>query len=140
MKHSTRIGLILMLSLCLAPLSRAAKPKTAIDEEYVSALGTANRFLHAWQVQDHETGVLMLTDAAKQHMSEDALDAFFSLGPGREEGFEIIRGKRLAPGRYEFPVVLWHTVSGKNGKPHPSYSKIVVVRTGKDEWAIDKLP
>ena len=129
-----------MLGLGLATWSRAAKPKTAIDGEYVSALGAANRFLHAWQVQDHETGVLMLTDAAKRRVSEEALDAFFSAGAAREESFEINRGKRLAPGRYEFPIVLWHTASGKNGKPHPSYSKIVVVRTGKDDWAIDKLP
>lgn len=117
------------------------KPKaasSALDPDYVSALATANHFLHAWQIQDHETGVLLLTDAAKQHTSEDHLDAFFSLGESSEESFEITRGKKLGDGRYRFPIALWQTVPGK--KPRPRFSEIVVVRTGKDEWAIDKLP
>ena len=85
-------------------------------------------------------GVLMLTDAAKQHLSEDRLEAFFSAEDATAEGFEIVRGKKLQPGRYRFPVTLWQSVSGKNHKPRPRFSEIVVVRTGKDEWAIDKLP
>lgn len=142
--HSIRNGLILWLGLSLTPAVWGGKSKTAtatvFDGEYVSALATANRFLHAWQVQDHETGVLMLTDEAKRHLSEDSLEAFFSTAPSVEESFEITRGKKLEPGRYLFPVVLWRTPTGKNGKLHPSYSTIVVVRTGKEEWAIDKLP
>jgi len=132
-----------ILALFLA--SSWAKPKqktvpSVVDAEYVSALATANRFLHAWQVQDHETGVLLMTDAAKQHSSEDRLDAFFSAGDSIEEGFEIAHGKKLQAGRYRFPVALWQTISGKNRKPHPRFSEIIVVRTGKDDWAIDKLP
>src|SRR5580704_2936620 len=117
-------------SLCLAVLFffssgiglAKPKPKVAasnVDADYVSALATANRFLHAWQVQDHETGVLLMTDAAKQHSSEDRLDAFFSAGDSIEEGFEIAHGKKLQAGRYRFPVALWQTISGKNRKPHP---------------------
>lgn len=141
---SIRTALVLLAGLALAPLTWGSKPKAAnnpvLDGEYVSALAAANRFLHAWEVQDHETGVLMLTDEAKQHLSEDALDAFFSTAPSVEESFEITRGKKVESGRYVFPVTLWRTPTGKNGKLHPSYSTIVVVRTGKDEWAIDKLP
>ena len=119
-----------------------SKPRTAtsVDADYIPALAAANRFLHAWQVQDHETGVLLLTDAAKQHTSEDRIDAFFSAGYSTDKGFEIGRGKKLQSGRYRFPVALWQTDSGKNRKPHPRFSEIVVVRTGKDDWAIDKLP
>ncbi len=133
---------ILLLLLPSANLAKS-KPKTAsatVDPDYVSALATANRFLHAWQVQDHETGVLLLTDAAKQHSTEDRLDAFFSAGDATAAGFEIARGKKLQSGRYRFPVALWQSIPGKNRKSHPRFSEIIVVRTGKDDWAVDKLP
>ena len=131
--------------ICLLPSVSVAKTKpkpvlAAIDPDYVSALATANHFLQAWQAQDHEAGLLLLTDAVRQHASEDRLDAFFSPDQSIEEGFEIARGKRLKSGRYVFPVTLWQTIPGKNRKPHPHFSEIVVVRTGKDDWAIDKLP
>ncbi len=42
-----------------------------LDAGYVSALAAANRFLQAWQNQDHETGLIMLTDDAKEHSSAD---------------------------------------------------------------------
>ena len=35
---------------------------TTTDRDYVSALSAANRFLQAWQTQDHEAGLLLLTD------------------------------------------------------------------------------
>jgi hypothetical protein len=117
-----------------------AKPSSTSDPDYVSALATADRFLHAWQTQDHETGVLLLTDVAKQHISEENLDAFFSSGESIEAGYEIARGKRLMAGRYRFPVALWQFIPGKNRKPRPHFSEILVVRTGKEDWAIDKLP
>jgi hypothetical protein len=140
-----RLILALVFVLCLLPLSAFAKTRPRpvsrpLDAEYVSALATANRFLQAWQAQDHEAGLLLLTDAAKQHTSEDRLDEFFSPGESAGQAFEITRGKRLRAGRYEFPVALWQTIPGKNRKPTPHFSTIVVVRTGKDDWAIDKLP
>ena len=116
------------------------KPAAAPDADYVAALATANRFLHAWQTQDHEAGLLLLTDAAKKQTSEDRLEMFFSSSGSSREGFEINHGKRLKAGRYQFPVALWQIVPGKDRKPHPHFSEIIVVRTGKDEWAIDKLP
>ena len=111
---------------------------TSSDPAYVSALSAANRFLQAWQNQDHETGLLMLTDTAKQHSSEDRLEVFFS--SGSDTAYEIARGKKLKAGRYAFPVTLFAFHSGTTKTGHPQKSEIVVVRTGKDEWAIDKLP
>lgn len=132
--------MLLGLLLLLPAAAKSKGAPTAPDPEYVSALATANRFLHAWQSQDHETGLLMPTDTAKRHTSEDHLDAFFSPGESVAEGFEITRGKKLKAGRYVFPVALWQTGPGKNRKPRPRFSEIIVVRTGKDDWAIDKLP
>ena len=135
--------LVALLLLSLASTDARTKAKlvrAATDPEYVSALATANRFLHAWQVQDHETGLLLLTDTAKQRTSEDRLESFFSPGDSTEESFEITRGKRLQAGRYLFPIVLWQSIPGKKSKPRSRFSEIVVVRTGKNDWAIDKLP
>ena len=108
------------------------------DRGYISALAAANRFLQAWQSQDHETGLLMLTDAAKQHSSDDRMESFFSCGV--DAAYEIARGKRIKAGRYSFPVTLFPFHSGTTKPDQPQKSEIVVVRTGKDEWAIDRLP
>ena len=117
----------------------ATRPdRTRSDRGYVSALAAGNRFLQAWQNQDHETGLLMLTDAAKEHSSEDRMEAFFS--SGADAAYEIARGKRVKSGRYAFPVTLFPFHSGTTKSDRPQKSEIVVVRTGKEEWAIDRLP
>ena len=63
------------------------------DRGYTSALAAANRFLQAWQNQDRETGLLMLTDAAKQASSQERMDSFFS--SGNDAAYEIARGRKL---------------------------------------------
>ena len=131
------------LSLLLAEqLFAARKPVAAPpDPNYVEALGAANHFLQAWERGDHEAGLVLMTDEAKRHTSEGRLQNFFSQQLGHVLAFEIGRGAKLRAGRYSFPVVLF--VSG--GLPdrkseRPRYSTVVVVRSGKDDWAIDKLP
>ena len=105
---------------------------------YASALAAANRFLQAWQNQDHETGLLMLTDIAKQKSSEDRLEAFFA--SGHDAAYEIARGRKLKAGCYVFPVALFTLLTDSASAARPQKSQIVVVRAGKDEWAIDKMP
>jgi hypothetical protein len=132
--------------LCQVPVAAAFAAQTkpsatpAPDPVYISALAAANRFLQAWQTHDHETGLLMLTDAAKQQVSEDSLRTFFTPGPGAQQAFELKCGKRLKDGRYSFPVVLFEFKAATRKSQYPRYSQIVVIRTGADDWAIDKLP
>jgi len=136
----------LILAVLFAILFASAASKTRVppaispgsDPGYVSALAAANRFLQAWQNQDHETGLLMLTDAAKDLSSEDRLELFFS--SGSDTAYEIARGKKLKLGRYAFPITLFSSRSATNKSDRPQKSEIVVVLTGKNEWAIDKLP
>ena len=109
-----------------------------VNRQYVEALAAANRFLHAWQTQDHEAGLLILTDAAKRSASENRLEKIFSHPSDVVEAYEIGRGKKTGAGRYVFPVTLFEVVDGR--KLHPRYAQVVVVQTGKDDWAIDKLP
>jgi hypothetical protein len=108
------------------------------DRSYITALSAANRFLQAWQNQDRETGLLMLTDDAKQQSSRDHLEAFFS--SGADAAYEIARGKKIKADRYAFPVTLFPFHSSAASPDRPLKSEIVVVRAGKDEWAIDRLP
>ena len=135
-----RLLCVLLISSCLVPQaiskSRSHAP-SVIDQNYVSALATAHRFLHAWQAHDQETALLLLTDAVKQHISEDQLgDLFEGSAPAT---YEITRGKKITDGRYAFPVTLFQNSAGRRG-PHPRYSQLIVLNTGKDDWAIDKLP
>jgi hypothetical protein len=132
------LSLALQASTVSIAKTRHSAPPPASDPGYASALGAANRFLQAWQNQDHETGLLMLTDAAKQNSSEDRLELFFA--SGHDAAYEITRGKKLKVGCYAFPVALFTSGAGMSNGARPQRSQIVVVRAGKDEWAIDKLP
>ncbi len=112
-----------------------ARNSRSLDPAYSTALAAANRFLQAWQVQDHETAIVMLTDAARQHTSPEHLQDFFS--PRPQAAYEIAHGKRHGAAQYVFPAVLF----GFSGTPsRPRYCKIIVVRTGKEDWAVDRLP
>jgi hypothetical protein len=112
----------------------SASPGPLSDTGYVFALGTANRFLHAWQTGDLETGMLLVSDHVRRLRNMRNLDDFFSSGSDR--AYEINRGQGH-PGRYRFPVVL---ITKTGTGLHRSFSEIVVVNTGKNDWAVDKLP
>ena len=76
----------------------------------------------------------MLADSARQNASPEMLEAFFS--PGPSAAYEIARGKRLKAGEYAFPLVLFGASEGQ----HPRYCKLVVVRAGSEDWAVQRLP
>lgn len=78
---------------------------------------------------------MMLTDAAREHASRDQLQEFFSTGA--DAAFEIRRGKRLSTAEFAFPVVLFDASNAAN---HPRVRKIIIVKAGKDDWAVDRLP
>jgi hypothetical protein len=99
------------------------------------ALAAANRFLHAWQTQDHETGIMMLSDEARQTMTRDRLQEFFS--PGPDAAFEIQHGQRLSSGEYAFPVVLFGL---SKDPPHAYVCSLEIAKSGKDDWAVNRLP
>jgi len=133
--------LFLQLGLLMPLASAKSKTSSPLDSDYVLALGTANDFLHAWQTQDREAGILLLTDHAKEHASEDALRRFFSPKPRWSQSFEIHRGHKLGPGRYRFPVSLFQQPAGASAKwMRPQQSSLVVVKRSSTEWSIDRLP
>jgi hypothetical protein len=127
---------VLSLTLCLClPLAAKTLPAPAPEPGYVSALATADRFLHAWQSGDLENGMVLLTGHAKDKATADAVEKFFS-NPV-PSAYEIGRGKLVKPGQYEFPVVL---VTASKNRAHRKFSTILIVDTGGNDWAVDKLP
>ena len=129
-----------LLSTTLAsPKARNSTP--TVDHDYVVALATADRFLHAWQTDDEEAGILLLTDHLKKQSSEDAVHDFFSTSDYARTSYEIGHGRKIAPGRYEFPVALFQSPSRTGHRQtQPQASALIVMKAGKNDWAIDKLP
>jgi hypothetical protein len=134
---SLRLRLLLWI-FCVAvlPLRSAAKtPAGVLDAGYAPALATADHFLQAWQSGDAENGIALLTSRAKQAATADGIDRFFSAAA--PSAYEIGRGKLLKYGRYEFPVVL---VGAANKHSRQRSSSIIVLNSGDNDWAVDKLP
>src|SRR6185369_12989744 len=75
-------------------------------------------------------------DAARHGSNEDNLRSYFSTPLLR--AFEVHRGKQVRTGRYAFPVVLLETTDPSRAKRR--YSEIIVMNTGSNDWAVDKLP
>jgi len=142
------LGASVLLITLAQPLALPAAPRTAparsatVGTDYASALATADRFLQAWQAGDVENGIVLLTGHAKEKVSREDLEAFFS--GSSPAAYEISRGKPLHRGRYEFPVMLLGCSSaestGKSSHLRRRFSSLVVLRTGNNDWAIDKLP
>jgi len=130
-------AIILGLSIFLISITSSARNSRShwrpLDPPYNSALAAANRFLQAWQAQDHETAVMMLSDGARQHSSPELLQAFFATQS--QAAFEIGRGRRTANGEYVFPVTLFGMKQTR-----PRYCALIVRRSGKNDWMIDRLP
>ncbi|MGC2820480.1 MAG: hypothetical protein WA198_12400 [Candidatus Sulfotelmatobacter sp.] len=140
-----RLRFLILLSISFSLLhssdvfaaSRLASKKAAsLTNDYASALAAADHFLQAWQSADLENGIALLSSRTKQAASTDAIEKFFS--NSALSAFEIGRGKLLAHGRYEFPVVLLDT--SKTNHSRRRSSSIIVLHSGGDDWAIDKLP
>jgi hypothetical protein len=132
--------LICALVCTTLSLSGRTKPAPPVDPEYISALTAANNFLHAWQAHDEEAGMLLLSDQLREHSTVAAVSTFFSAHP--QQTYEITRGRKLANGRYQFPITLWQAPasSASTSHPKPHTSMLLVTRTAKDDWLIDNLP
>ncbi|HEY1658961.1 MAG TPA: hypothetical protein VGG14_11485 [Candidatus Sulfotelmatobacter sp.] len=126
---------LLLVAQQSAYSATAAPPVPASLPDYLSALSAADHFLQAWQAGDTENGMSLLTSHAKKAVTTEIVEEFFSNEP--PAAYEIEHGKVLSRGRYEFPVVL---MTAKHNRIHRQFSSIIVLDTGGNDWAIDKLP
>jgi hypothetical protein len=138
-------GLLIPLAAALqlsGPLPAWGKSPTAttraeqIPAGYTFALLAANHFLQAWQSGDAGTGVALLTSRAKTTATSDGIERFFS--SSEPSAYEIGRGK-LIRGRYEFPVVLV-SPDPRHNHSRRRFSTIIILHSGDNDWAVDKLP
>jgi len=130
-------ALILVLSPPMWPAGQRkhrSNAPTPADPSYVLALATANRFLHAWQMGDLETGMVLLSDHVRHSQDPEKVEQFFSGDADR--AFEITRGQGNL-GRYRFAIVL---VTAAGPRVRRRLAEIIVVNTGKNDWVVDKLP
>ena len=125
----------LILCIQLPLWAGKTRPASTLDSGYVSALAAADHFLQAWQSGDREQGMALLTSHVKEVSSTETMERFFS--GSTASAYEIGRGKWLKRGRYEFPIVL--VTSAKNN-PRRRFLSVVIVNTGNNDWAVDKLP
>src|ERR1700688_4994820 len=130
------VGFITLCLLLALPALGAESRSEGLG--YGSALAVADRFLQAWQSGDVEHGMVLLSSHAKEWATAEDVERFF-LGAGAA-AFEITRGKALKHDRYEFPNVLISSGGSKNGRLRRRFHHIVVVNTGHNDWAVDKLP
>ena len=137
LRARTRVALLMLcwIPIFQSPLS-AKVSATAVDPGYLPALAVADRFLHAWQTGDLEGGMVLLTTHAKKAVNTEAVAGFFSKPESR--AYEIGRGKALKHGRYEFPIVM--VTGNSKSSVRRRFSSIVIVDTGHNDWAVDKLP
>jgi hypothetical protein len=127
--------LCVLLFLLLSLLAAKTPPAPGLEPGYVSALAAADHFLQAWQSGDVENGMVLLSSRAKEKATTDVVEKFFS--NSSPSAYEIGRGRLLKRGHHEFPVVL--VVTSKN-HARRRFSSVVIVETGKNDWAVDKLP
>jgi hypothetical protein len=113
------------------------RPVSAPDAGYAEALVTVNHFLQAWQSGDVGNGAALLTSHSKENTTTDVLEVFFA--GSAISAYEIGRGKLIRHGRYEFPIVFVST-DEKHSHVRRRFSSVVVVDTGHNDWAVDKLP
>jgi hypothetical protein len=135
-KIALRVAVLCLIlpNAAMGARKHRATPPPPPDPDYVFALATANRFLRAWQSDDLETGMVLLSDRVRHSQSPEKFEQFFEGSPDR--AFEIARGQGNR-GRYRFPVVL---VTATGARLRRRSSEITVVNTGKNDWVVDKLP
>ncbi|MGA2390158.1 MAG: hypothetical protein ABSF97_14410 [Candidatus Sulfotelmatobacter sp.] len=126
-----------VLFLCVPALfSRSeVRNQSVLNSNYVPALAAADHFLQFWQAGDKENGIALLSSHAKTKVTADGLDQFFS---NPVSAYEIGRGTLMKDGRYEFAVALVEAAANRRARRR--FSSIIVVNTGNNDWAVDKLP
>ena len=131
------VVLLVFTTLCGTALAATTHAASTVDSGYLTALVTADHLLQSWQAGDAENGMALLTNHAKEKAGPEAIERFFS--GSHFSAYEIGHGKLARRGRYEFPVVLVNRSSSAN-RIYRQFSTIIVLNTGNDGWAVDKLP
>jgi hypothetical protein len=135
------LTLLVCFPLCLSR-ELSSDSKLEIDQDYVLALGTANRFLCAWQSRDTHAGIKLLSVPLKAKRSEEDWNQYISgVSNPHHESFEISSGIRLGDNRISFEVLYYEHYTGVQWrKPRPVPAKIILRKAGLESWLVDEVP
>jgi disulfide oxidoreductase YuzD len=142
-----RIALPLFILAALlggtAGLARGEEASSdVVDQDYVLALHTVNRFLCAWTMRSQEEGLQLLSPSLKRRFSEENLRMYIAgISNPHHTAFEVGRGRRLDTKHYAFGVTLYEHYTGQKwSRKKPGPLKLVVVQISPEEWLVDELP
>lgn len=113
-----------------------------IDQDYVLALSSANRFLSSWQSRDMEEGLKWLSLSLKHRKpSEELVNYISGTSNPHHQAFEVGGGKRTGEKSFAFEVRLYeHYTDTKWERPRPQPSRIVLIEEQPGRWRVDELP
>ena len=115
---------------------------TTASADYVSALAAANHFCQAWQEEDFATGKTLLTARLiERHGEAKLVDAISGTGNPRHVAYEIVGGRSLESGGFEFNVRLYRQYHGRTeNRVEVVQEHLVLVRDSGGYWLVDDLP
>lgn len=130
-------------SSCLIPAIKNTTTGFDISPDYVFALHTTDRFLHAWLMRDFKDGVNYISDELKQNVPEEQLITFFSGSSNPNHmAYEVVGWRFVDENTMKFHVWLYEYISNESSnfinQPEPFY--IEVVKVDKDKWMVNTLP
>ena len=115
----------------------------SVDADYVGALAAGNRFCMAWQMGRFDVGKAMLSRRLmRQHPDATLKDIITGSGNPVHAAFEISRGTKLSPTRFEFKVRLLLQFTGSRDDRFEAQDVRMVVdrQTIDAPWCIDEFP
>ncbi len=113
----------------------------AADNDYVSALSVADRFLTAWQWRRQDDGIALISGSLRKRMSEQDLRSYISgISNPHHEAFEICSGKKLDDGRMAFTIMLYEVYTGYPGVYPTGPSRLILSGDAQRGWLVDELP
>lgn len=121
------------------------KSQAAAREEladYMDALAVMNKFWLAWQEQDSEAARIYMTRRLiRQHSDQQIVDYLAGSGNPHHVAFEVLEGKQIEPGRFEFKVRLFFKFTGRlDNRIETPVEQAVIIRDKRGKWMIDDLP
>jgi len=115
-----------------------------IDNDYMNALKTADKYLYAWMTRNGSIAYDLISDNIKKKFKnrKDFEMDFAGLSNPHNEAFEIMGHKRMSKGRIQFKVWLYYHYTGVYVSPYKrpdSNVFIELVKINERTWLVDKI-
>lgn len=130
-----------ILWLTVLWIATGKMPAPLTERDRADALGTADRFLHAWQQGDGRTGESLCSPGLQRRWGPARLGRYLrEPAAGRMRAYEVRSGRRLSPGMYAFITILYEYESAGRWVRRPRLTRIRLVRGGLGRWLVEDPP